>query len=41
MEADHRGICKFLTASSQRYEVLLSSLQDLIEEDGDENDEST
>lgn len=41
MEADHRGICKFLTASSQRYQVILSSLQDLTEEDGDEDNQST
>jgi hypothetical protein len=41
MEADHLSICKFPTANNQRYQVLLISLQDLIDEDGDENDEST
>jgi hypothetical protein len=41
MQADHRGICKFLTANSQRYQAVLSSQQDLVDEDGDKNDEGT
>lgn len=31
MEADHRGICKFLTANSQNYLLVLESLQELVD----------
>lgn len=37
VEADHRGMCKFLTANDQRFQIVLSSLQELVEEtEGDE-----